>query len=158
MVVIIVRICKRRRRPPRLTQYNLDRVYGTSAENLHDHMYLNDARKVPTTIYANPVSPLESISRSNRPFPLSPPAMDVPLVFSRDPKKLSDQPPPSPLKTPPAFEAFHPSKRIGLVTQALRADVRHSSHTFPESLRRPPSSSSSRYSEEIEKGPYEMGL
>ena len=141
MLVVCVRMCRRRRRRPRkLTAYNLDQVYGMSAENLREPSYFDNERVIPTTMYA-------SRSKST---PLSPPAMEVPLVFSRDPRKVVETP--SPLKTPPVFEAFHPSKRTSPVARTTKFDAPILEQSYPSTLRRPDSGSSC-YSE---KGPYEM--
>ena len=151
MVVICVRVCKRRRRSAKHAAYNLDRVYGTSAENLRDLDYFNNGRTVPTTVYASPRSPPLDHALPALPSPLSPPAMEVPLVYSQGTQRLVQ--PASPLRTPPAFEAFHPSKRMIAAANFSRPETLISEQLYPTTLRRPESSSSSVYSE---KGPYEM--
>ena len=150
IAIICTRMFRLRRKPRKATAYDLNKYYGVSAENLRDHASFDDVRTVPTTIYANRASPMHS-NLHNKPIPLSPPVMEVPLVFSRDARRVME--PHSPLHTPPAFEAFHPSKCLNPVTATARASLPISEQAYPVSLQRP-GSGSSYYSEE---GPYEMG-
>ena len=151
MVMICVRVCKRRRKSSKHAAYNLDRVYGTSAENLQDQDYFNQNRTVPTTVYASPgTPPVDTILHGLR-SPLSPPAMEVPLVYSQGAQRLVE--PASPLRTPPTFEAFHPSKRMVAAAYRSRPESQISEQLYPTTLRRAGSGSSSFYSV---NGPYEM--
>ncbi|KAI4148400.1 MAG: hypothetical protein LQ340_005101 [Diploschistes diacapsis] len=164
MIVLCVRMCKRRRKTTKRVVYNLDKVYGTSAEDLHGHPYLSENRTVPVTMYANARSPLAnpkshlSPALRNKPMPLPPQtAMDVPLVYSSGPRSATRSV--SPPYAPYAFEAFHPSKRIDPVTNSDNRDPRPSEQSYPRALQRPESGSSCYTTEEpyptsiLEMGP-----
>ena len=151
IIVICARVCRRRRKSSKHAAYNLNNIYGTSAVNLREPAAYDVARAAPITIYASSATPAIEPDFRNRPPPLSPPTMDVPLVYSQGSPKLKE--PASPLRTPPAFEAFNPAKRPALMTNFSRPDVNIPEQHYPKDLQRRPDSGSSYYSE---RGPYEM--